>query len=310
MSKSQTDALLTPLHWLLVLEEQGSFTRAAEQLEVSKAAMSQKIKQLEALAGVALVTRTTRSVRLTDAGKKLTGDLRQPFEQIEQQFNALRDTHGPLRGTLRISAPVAFSRQQLLEPIRHFLEQYPEVRIQLEVSDQLLSLASEGYDLAIRHSHRLPDTHVVLPLCDSKTVLVASPSYLSRAGIPNHPQALAQHDCLYYPRGNELPHWQLVHPHSGEQCRVAVKGGFATNNSESIRDAAIAGLGIAMLPDFSARAALASGQLVPVVEEWQVQGGFADKIWLVRPYSARVSRAVTVFSHFLQASFGSQRFSD
>lgn len=307
MKKSHADALWVHLHWLIVLAEQESFTRAAEQLEVSKAAVSQKIKQLETLAGVALVQRTTRSVRLTEAGKKLVADLRQPFEQIEQHFNALRDTSGPLRGVIRVTAPVAFARQQLLEPVRQFLRQYPEVRIQLEVSDQLLSLASEGYDLAIRHSHRVPDTHVVLPLCDTKTVLVAAPDYLMQAGSPQHPQDLARHDCLYYPRGNELPHWKLSHPQTAESFSVAVKGGFATNNSESIRDAAISGLGIAMLPDFSARAALACGQLLPVLEDWQVAGGFADKIWLVRPYSARVPRAVTVFSHWLQECFRAQR---
>lgn len=307
MKRSQADALLNPLHWLLVLAEQGSFTRAAEQLGVSKAAMSQKIKQLESLAGVALVTRTTRSVRLTEAGKTLTSGLRQPFEQIEQQFTAIRDSSGPLRGTVRITAPVAFARQQLLVPIRGFLQQYPQVRIQLEVSDQLLSLASEGFDLAIRHSHRVPDTHVVLPLCDTRTLLVAAPDYLSRAGTPHHPQALTQHDCLYYPRGNELPQWRLQHPQQQECCNVTIRGSFATNNSESIRDAAIAGLGIAMLPEFSARAALQAGQLIPVLADWQIEGGFADKIWLVRPYSPRVPRAVTVFSHWLQDAFSDQR---
>ncbi len=307
MKQSHADALWNHLHWLRVLAEKGSFTRAAEQLEVSKAAMSQKIKELEAIAGVALVQRTTRSVRLTHEGQKLVEDIRQPFDQIEQSFNALRDASGPLRGVVRVTAPVAFARQQLLVHIRSFLQQYPEVRIQLEVSDQLVSLSSEGYDLAVRHSHRLPETHVVLPLCDTRTLLVASPEYLARQGVPDDPCQLAEHSCLYYPRGNERPQWRLSHPQTGETRSVAVKGGFATNNSESIRDAAISGLGIAMLPDFSARAALENGELIPVLDEWQVVGGFADKIWLVRPYAAQVPRAVTVFSHWLREGFQNSR---
>ncbi len=303
IKKSHADAVWSHLHWLRILAEKGSFTRAAEQLEVSKAAMSQKIKELEAIAGVALVQRTTRSVRLTHEGQKLVDDTRQPFDQIEQRFNALRDASGPLRGVIRVTAPVAFARQQLLVHIRSFLQHYPEVRIQLEVSDQLVSLAGEGYDLAVRHSHRVPETHVALPLCETRTLLVAAPEYLAHHGTPRDPHQLAVHNCLYYPRGNELPHWKFRHLQSGDMHSVAVKGSFATNNSESIRDAAISGLGIAMVPDFSARTALDNGALIPVLDEWQVVGGFADKIWLVRPYSVQVPRAVTVFSHWLRDGF-------
>jgi len=304
MKELKTDALWIHLHWLTVLAEQGSFTRAAERLEVSKAAMSQKIKQLEEMAGVALVQRTTRSVRLTSAGEKLVEDLRAPFSQIAQSFFSVRDSSGPLRGMIRVTAPVAFARQQLVPHITGFLRQHPQVRVQLEVSDRLISLSSEGFDLAIRHSNNLPETHVALPLCETRALLVASPAYLAEYGEPGTPQDLHQHQCLYYPRGVELPRWTFArHEAASEQVTVSVSGPFATNNSESIRDAALDGLGIAMLPDFSARAALENGGLREVLPQWRTVGAFADKLYIVRPYAAQVPRAVTEFSHWLRAAF-------
>lgn len=303
MKEMKTDALWDHLHWLTVLAEQGSFTRAAERLDVSKAAMSQKIKALEEMAGVLLVQRTTRSVRLTSAGEKLVEELREPFARIEQSFFSVRDTAGPVRGLVRITAPVAFARQQLVPIIGEFLREYPQVRLQLDVTDRIVSLSSEGFDLAIRHSDRLPETHVALPLCDTRTLLVASPAYLNMQGVPRSPQDLMQHNCLYYPRGVESPRWRFVTPADSEEVQVRIQGSFATNNSESIRDAVLQGLGIAMLPDFSAREALAAGSLQQVLPEWQPVEAFAARLWIVRPWAAQVPRAVTTFTHWLRARF-------
>ena len=303
MKEMKTDTLWDHLHWLTVLAEQGSFTRAAERLDVSKAAMSQKIKELEQIAGVLLVQRTTRSVRLTSAGEKLVEELREPFARIEQSFFSVRDTAGPVRGLVRITAPVAFARQQLVPIIGEFLRDYPQLRLQLDVTDRIVSLSSEGFDLAIRHSDTLPETHVALPLCDTQTVLVASPAYLNQQGIPNTPQDLMQHNCLYYPRGVESPRWRFVTAADGEEVQVRIQGCFATNNSESIRDAALQGLGIAMLPDFSAREALAAGSLQQVLPEWQPVEAFAARLWIVRPWAAQVPRAVTIFTQWLRARF-------
>lgn len=303
MKELKTDALWTHLHWLTVLAEQGSFTAAADRLEVSKAAMSQKIKELEQLAGVPLVTRTTRSVRLTSAGEKLVDDLRAPFAQIEQSFFSVRDSAGPLRGLVRVTAPVAFARQQLVPHITAFLRQHPQVRVQLEVSDRLVSLASEGFDLAIRHSNTLPETHVALPLCTTRALVVASPDYLARYGTPETPSSLSEHQCLYYPRGVEPPRWSFQPLSGGERLAVNVSGPFATNNSESIRDAALEGLGIALLPDFSAQAALKEGKLIQLLPEWQTVGAFADMLYVVRPWSAQVPRAVSGFIHWLREAF-------
>jgi len=303
MKAIQPDALWVHLHWLMILAEQGSFTRAAERLNVSKAAMSQKIKELESQAGVALVQRTTRSVRLTSAGEQLVDELRAPFTRIAESFCRVRDDAGPVRGQVRISAPVAFARQQLVPIIGDFLREYPQVRLQLDVTDRLVSLGSEGFDLAIRHSQSLPETHVALPLCATGSLLVASPAYLRQHGVPQMPEALLQHNCLWYPRGPEPPEWRFRALTDGRIQSVAIEGNFATNNSESIRDAALQGLGVAMLPEFSARAALENNTLVQILPQWQAVDAFADRLWVVRPYAAQVPRAVTTFIHWLRARF-------
>ncbi|MFP5467707.1 MAG: LysR family transcriptional regulator [Gammaproteobacteria bacterium] len=293
------------VHWLTVLARQGSYTAAATRLGVSKAAMSQRIADLEKMAGISLVQRTTRSVRLTEAGQRLVDDTRQAFEHITQSFAQVRDLAGVPRGQVRVTAPVALARQQIVPRLAEFLRQYPQVRVELDMADRLCSLANEGFDLAIRHTATPPDTHVAWTLCPTRSVLVTSRTYLRRHGQPQTPADLARHNCLHYPRSQETPAWTLE-PCGGtpgqERITVQVFGTLAANNSEALRDAALAGLGIALLPDFSAQDALASGRLVHVLPDWRPVGAFADQIYAIRPYAAHVPRAVTALVDFLRAS--------
>ena len=284
------------LHWLSVLAQQGSYTAAAARLGVSKAAVSQRIAELERAAKVPLVQRTTRSVRLTEAGQRLVDDTRASFEQIAQSFEQVRDLAGQPSGLLRVTAPVALARQQLMPLLTDFLRLHPQVRIELDMADRLRSLATEGFDLAIRHSERAPDTHVAWTLCGTASVLVATRAYLRRAGTPQAPADLQQHNCLHYPRSQETPVWTFT-PQPSRQRRetvnVPVRGSLAANNSEALREAALVGAGIALLPDFSAQEALRKGQLVPVLPDWQVDGGFGRHIFAIRPYTPHVPRAVS-----------------
>lgn len=305
MNPEKAESLWTHLHWLTVLAQQGSYTAAAQRLGVSKAAMSQRIAELERAAGVSLVQRTTRSVRLTEAGQRLVGDMREPFERIAQSFSSVRDLADAPVGRVRVTAPVAFARQQLVPRIADFLRAHPQVRIELELSDRLSALATEGFDLAIRHTAAPPDTHVAWPLCTTRSVLVASRAYLRRRGTPTHPQDLAQHDCLHYPRGQDTPAWHFQpaearRKSSAARITVPVSGPFAANNSEALRDAAIAGLGIALVPDFSAQAALQAGKLVEVLDGWESVGSFSPHIYAIRPYASHVPRAVTAFVGWLR----------
>ena len=304
-SHTSPEALWSHLHWLVVLDEQGSYTGAAARLGVSKAAMSQHIAELERAAGVPLVRRTTRSVGLTEAGRQLVNDTRGAFERIAESFAGVRDRAGKPHGLLRVTAPVALARQQLVPRLPAFLRAYPEVRLELDLSDQLRSLSLEGLDLAIRHTAAPPDTHVAWLLCSTRSVLVAHRTYLRRTGTPRTPDDLRQHDCLHYPRTQEAPAWTFepLAPGASPRLTVPVTGPLAANNSEALRDAALAGLGIALVPDFSAQAALQAGKLVEVLPDWRPVGTFSETTHAIRPYSAHVPRAVAVFVEWLREAF-------
>jgi DNA-binding transcriptional LysR family regulator len=295
METGKINALWGHLHWLSVLAQQGSYTAAAARLGVSKAAMSQRIAELERAAKVTLVQRTTRSVRLTEAGQRLVDETRAAFEQIEQSFAQVRDLAEQPGGLLRVTAPVALARQQLLPLLADFLKNYPDVRIELDLSDRLSALATEGFDLAIRHTARPPDTHVAWALCATESVLVATRAYLRRQGEPKTPADLQSHNCLHYPRSQDTPAWTFEprDPQGGERITVPVSGNLAANNSEALREAALTGAGIALMPDFSAQAALRQGKLVQVLPDWKPVGAFAETVYAIRPYTPHVPRAVT-----------------
>src|ERR1700712_1521907 len=311
MDVRKIEALWSHVHGLGVLQSAGSFTAAAQRLGLSKAAMSQRIAELERAAGLPLVRRTTRSVRRTEAGERLVEATRAAFAQIEQGFAGVQDLVGEPHGVLRVSAPVALGRQQIVPRLAGFLRAHPQVRVELELSDRLVAMAQEGFDVVLRHTAAPPDTHVAWPLCSTRSWLVASRAYLRRAGTTATPQGLAAHDCLHYLRPGDTPTWSFEPDAAvrsgksvaaGGRVSVAVRGVFAANNSEALREAAIAGLGIALLPDFSAQAGVHSGKLQLVLPKWKPVGAFGEHLYAIRPYSPVVPRAVQAFIGYWRAA--------
>lgn len=303
MAKNQSaGGLWSPIHALTVLADAGSFTAAAQRLNLSKAAMSQRIAELEASAGVPLVQRTTRSMQLTDAGRQLVAATQGAFATIDQAFSAVRDlAHAPA-GRLRVTAPVALARQRIVPLLPGFLAAHPALQVELDLSDRLRPLAQEGFDLAIRHTSTPPDTHVAWKLRETRSVLLASPAYLARRPAPRTPDELRQHECLYYPRAGDTPAWSFER--RGERMAVPLKGPFAANNSEALREAALAGMGVTLLPDFSAESALAAGDLVELLPAWRPVGAFGTHLWAIRPYAAQVPRGVRALVAWLAQALG------
>lgn len=306
MSERLLSPVLSDLHLLTVLAETRSYTQAAQRLGISKASASGRVSELERAAGVALVRRTSRSVALTDAGQRLVEDIAPAFASIEVGFTSARDVAGQPRGLVRVTAPVALGRQRVMPMLPEFLRQYPDIRLELELTDRLVNLQQEGFDLAVRHTDTPPETHVAWELCQSRSWLVASPEYLARHGVPSDPSELAGHQCLAYLRGGAVQRWNFekVLRHRTEGANVLVTGPFKANNSELLREAVLAGVGIGLLPDFSCGDHLASGRMVQVLEQWRPVGFFGQRIFALRPaHLGRTPKAVQCFVDALRETF-------
>lgn len=306
MSERLLSPVLSDLHLLTVLAETRSYTQAAQRLGISKASASGRVSELERAAGVPLVRRTSRSVALTDAGQRLVEDIGPAFANIQSGFVNARDVVGQPRGLVRVTAPVALGRQRVMPLLPEFLRQYPDIKLELELTDRLVNLQHEGFDLAIRHTDMPPETHVAWELCQSKSWLVASPGYLASQGTPDHPAELATHQCLAYLRGGNVQRWSFekVGRRAGENASVMVSGPFKANNSELLREAVLAGLGIGLLPDFSCGDYLREGRMIQVLERWRPVGFFGQRIFALRPaHLGRTPKAVQCFVDMLRAAF-------
>ncbi len=296
-SELRHELLWGQMHALTVISQLGSFTKAAQRLGLSKAAVSQRIAELEKALGQQLVHRTTRAVRLSEAGRELVEQTEASFAHITRTLGVTRDAVGQPRGLLRVTAPVALGRQHVAPLLASFFQRYPEIRIELDLSDRLQPLAQEGFDLAVRHTSSPPDSHVAVKLCSSRALLLAAPAYLAAHGEPRHPEELASHACLPYLRPGPA---QWLFEKRGQRLRIPVQGPLRAGNSEILRDAALAGLGLALLPDFSAGPALRSGALVEVLSDWKPVGFFGDAIYAIHPWSSTTPRPLKLLIEHLR----------
>ena len=307
MSTRDFEAALPDLHMLTVIAETRSLTQTARRLGVAKSSVSMRLKDLERTIGMPLVRRTTRSITLTPAGQQLVEETRASFVHIERGIAEVKDLAGAPRGLVRMTAPVALGRQHIAPAIPALLERYPELRLELDLSDRFVNLTQEGFDLAVRHASRVPESHVATVLCETRSVLLASPKYLARRGVPQHPSELARHECLLYLRDGGAPSWSFERRERrarvAERLSVPVRGGLRANNSEVLREAAAAGMGVGMLPDFTAWSGAAARELVPVLPQWRPVGFFGERLQAIRPWSPRMPRAVQCVIDQLRETF-------
>jgi len=307
MSSRDFEAALPDLHMLTVIAATRSLTQTARRLGVAKSSVSIRLKDLERTLGVPLVRRTTRSITLTPAGQQLVEETSASFLHIERGIAGVRDLAGAPRGLVRMTAPVALGRQHIAPAIPALLASYPELRLELDLNDRFVNLTQEGFDLAVRHANRVPESHVATVLCETRSVLLASPKYLARRGVPEHPSELAGHDCLLYLRDGGSPTWSFERAgrrgRAAERVSVPVRGPLRANNSEVLREAAAAGMGVGMLPDFTAWSAAGSRELAPVLPQWRPVGFFGERLQAIRPWSPRTPRAVQCVIDHLRAIF-------
>ncbi len=280
--------------------EQGSFAAAARHLGVSRSAVNKLVGKLENDLGVQLLQRTTRRVSPTDSGLAFYDRSVEILAALAEAEQAVSQLQTEPRGPLRINAPMTFGTQHLAPAIAEFAAQYPELRLQLTLNDRLIDPIEEGFDLTVRVA--IPPESpalIVQRLAPVQRLLCAAPGYLAAQGMPRHPDELRDRPCLHYgylATGNQ---WQLQGPTGA--IAVPIDSTLCSNNGEVLREAALHGLGIALLPSFIVAPALAAGQLQIVLPDYQ-----PTPIWLslLYPNHRHLSAKVRLFSEFMQVRFG------
>ena len=283
----------------VAVAEAGSFTAAAERLDVAKSAVSRRVAALETRLGVQLIRRTTRRLSLTDSGAAFYDRSVRILADLDEAESAVAQEHGELRGQLRVALPLSFGLHHMYAPICDFAAKHPAVDFDLDLNDRRVDLIEEGVDLAVRIGHLRDSTLIARKLFDARTVVCAAPSYIERFGAPLSPAELADHRCLVYSNLAEPQRWAYTDP-GGERHTVVVGRGMRVNSGDFICRAAAAGLGVAMQPTFIAYAAIRSGELVPLLTgvQWPVTPGYA-----VYPPTRHLSFRVRAFIDHLVDHF-------
>ena len=279
--------------------ERGSFAAAAADLDLTPSALSKLVTRIEDRLGVRLLTRTTRKLALTAEGELFMARSREILASIEAAEAEVTAASERPRGHLRISVGTAVAKQILCPALPVFLARYPDITVELHVSDRQIDLVAEQVDVAIRSGALGDSTLVARKIAEATRVICASPLYLREHGTPLVPADLLQHNCLTLP-GPAWSRWPF-HTHEGIN-RLAVSGTFTSDNADLLLDVALAGLGIARLADFMVARAVREGTLVPLLVESQVPETFPIHALTV-PGRHRAPR-IRAFVDFLVEQFG------
>lgn len=278
--------------------EAGSISKAAEQLDTVKSAVSRRLKELEKRLNVTLLQRTTRRQMLTESGERYYQSCLRLLDDIAEAEAQVTDTHAELSGRLRIAVPLSFGLQHLTPVLLAFQQQYPQLQLDVDFSDRFVDLLADGFDLAIRIG-QLPDSSLrARRLSHSRLLICASPAYLKIYGEPKKPADLkAGHLALHY-RSRHEP-WSFVVNKSRQE--IIVNSAMLSNNGQFLCQAAIAGNGIIRTPDFICYEAINTGKLVPLLEDYQRDNTIG--IYAVTPGSRYLPKRCETLIGFLQDAF-------
>jgi DNA-binding transcriptional LysR family regulator len=284
-----------------------SFASAARRLGVVKSAVSRRVQELEERLGVHLVNRSTRNLSLTDTGRIF-------YEKATELLAALEEAEGlastsavePV-GNLRILAPSSFGRLHLVPLVCGFLELHPRLSIELSLSDEVVDLVSEGFDMAVRLGH-LPDSSLsARSLGTIRRVACASPAYIARFGAPKQPSELAHHRGIQYTLVDEQRFWRFVDPRTEKEQSVTVHSRLRMNTGDALCEAAVAGAGITVLPTFIIHKLVASGDLVPVMLPYEKVPATLNVVY---PSRKLMPAKVKAFADYLAAKWTPQPYWD
>ncbi|WP_419690617.1 LysR family transcriptional regulator [Burkholderia theae] len=275
--------------------EEGSFAAAATAMGVSVATVSRAVTRLEERLGGRLFNRTSRRLALTDYGHTLIERAAKLYADAEDTEDFARETSSRPRGLVKLAAPLSFGARWVAPLLPEFFESYPDISVDLHLTDTHSDLIGEGFDAALRIAILEDSSLVARLIAPVRRFVVASPAYLSRHGRPRHPQELSAHPCLTYANRNQRDVWRFTR-HDGETCAVTPGGMLRGTSVEALLPTVLAGLAITELPEFAATPYFADRQLEPILTDWRLpEGGLYFVTPSARARPAKVSALADFF---------------
>jgi DNA-binding transcriptional LysR family regulator len=253
----------------LAVARERSFTKAGKKLGISQSALSHTIRGLEERLGLRLLTRTTRSVSPTEAGDRLLASVGSRFEEIEAELEALSELRDKPAGSIRITASENAASTILLPKLAHFLLQYPDIKVEIVIDYGLTDIVAQRFDAGVRSGEQVAKDMIAVRIApDMRMAVVSAPSYFAQRSSPKKPQDLTEHNCinLRLPIHGGLYAWEFEK--AGRELRVRVEGQLVLNATSQMLSAALAGVGLAYMPEQMVRAYIADGRLMRVLEDW------------------------------------------
>ncbi|PWK14724.1 LysR family transcriptional regulator [Psychrobacter immobilis] len=285
--------------------EAGSITKAAEQLNIAKSAVSRRLKELETRLGSQLISRTTRQSNLTQAGEQYYQKVHHILSEVDALNEETSGTPTRIEGTLKMTAPLSFGLMHLNDVIDEYANQHPELKFELDFSDRHTDLIEEGFELAIRIRELQDSSYQAKRLALIRYALCASPEYLERMGTPKTFDDLSEHEFLQYGMSKSST-IELI-DEQGKKHQVAVNGKIKANNGDFLREMAVKGHGIAFLPTFITYQALISGELVPILQQYQLP---TLNAYAVYPKKRFLSQRCRYLIDFIAERFGDNPYWD
>lgn len=284
-----------------VVEAEG-FAAAARQMGLSRSAVNKLVINLEDSLKTQLLHRTTRTVTPTDTGRAFYQRCKGILADLAEAELALTRLQEEPKGTLRINGPMTFGTLYLAPIVADFLTRYPDLRVELSLNDRLIAPIEEGFDVTVRIARPSEASNLIVhPLAPCPIVMCAAPSYLNQRGAPDQPEDLKDHACLHYGHVAQDSVWMLMGPQKSHQVRV--RGPLCCNNGEGLREAALAGLGVVMLPTFIVGEDLEQGKLQEILPDYHPP---AIEIFALYPVNRHLSTKVKLWVDFLQQQLQQQ----
>lgn len=301
MDTNKLIPLLSEMAIFVNVVESGSFSKTAKKLGLSPSSVSRSITRLENALEEKLLERTTRQMRLSSKGQQVYSLCSDMMSSAKMAVSAAQTDKAQVSGSLRVAAPKALSRQVLMPMVLDFIDQYPNVALQLKVADHYIDPIGDEVDVIIHITDNPVEGLVAKTLTDCRLIVCASPDYLGEHDTPIHPEDIASHNCLCLGENPRDRVWGFTQ--GTKKISINVNGSFAVNHSEIRREAVLRGVGISVFPEFAIQPYLDSGQVVEVLKDWHLGGNYQGKVTAQYPQSKFIPGQIKAFVDYLQERF-------